>query len=737
MLFDAKLGEELWAEAAKTANYIKVRSPTGRESSTPWELFTGSKPDVSAMRVFGSKAYAHVPKQLRQKLDAVSEVGVLVGYEPQSKAYRVLLENGRMQISRDVIFDEYKPTAANTGVLAEAEEARNKVSTDLPLSIAVEPSSDSDAASESVDGGPTYSTDSREEEAAAEAEAEVESAAQSVAEVAAATPLITASSAPAPTQQRYPQRERKPPTEIYKAQAAKTAVLEEPQTYSQAIQAEDATEWRSAMDEEMASLLENGTWTLEQPPIGVRPIPVKWVYKIKKDAQGNIERYKARLVAKGFMQQEGINYTEVFAPVSKQSTLRTLLALVAADDLELHQLDIKTAFLNGDLEETIYMQQPEGYVEGGPNMACHLHKSLYGLKQAPRAWNSKLKQELESMGFTASEADPGLFVGRFKDGTVYILVYVDDLLVVSNSKSGIQHVISRLQDAFKVRDLGEATYFLGMNIERDRQARTLKLSQERLASDLVNSYGMKESKIKSTPLSTSIKLTKAIEENLLDKDTYTYSHLVGSLLYLATCTRPDISQTVGALARHMANPSTEHWAAAKGVLRYLAGTLKQGIRYKQSNIGVAGYCDADYASDMDTRRSTTGFVYILHGGAISWNSKLQPTVAVSTSEAEYMAAAQAVKEGLWLKTLLKDFGISAGPIKIKCDSQGAIKLLKNPVASLRTKHIDVLHHFARERVARKEVAFEYCSTEAMVADSLTKPLSVKKFQFCCSGMGLV
>ena len=301
MLFDAKLGEELWAEAAKTANYIKVRSPTGRESSTPWELFTGSKPDVSAMRVFGSKAYAHVPKQLRQKLDAVSEVGVLVGYEPQSKAYRVLLEDGRMQISRDVIFDEYKPTAANTGVLAEAEEARNKVSTDLPLSIAVEPSSDSDAASESVDGGPTYSTDSREEEAAAEAEAEVESAAQSVAEVAAATPLITASSAPAPTQQRYPQRERKPPTEIYKAQAAKTAVLEEPQTYSQAIQAEDATEWRSAMDEEMASLLENGTWTLEQPPIGVRPIPVKWVYKIKKDAQGNIERYKARLVAKGFM----------------------------------------------------------------------------------------------------------------------------------------------------------------------------------------------------------------------------------------------------------------------------------------------------------------------------------------------------------------------------------------------------------------------------------------------------
>lgn len=601
------------------------------------EKFTGNKPDVSNLRVFGATAYAQVPKQLRQKLDPVSEVGVFIGYEPQSKAYRLLLKTGKMKISRDVIFDESAPSAT-TEAHAEAEQASKMIPIDtLTGKPPSEEDQGSDAASDSVDGGPTYSTDSREEEAAVE----IESAAQT-----AAIPLATARSAPEPTQQRYPQRHRKPPTDIYKAQTAKALVLEEPQTYKQATQAKDATEWRSAMDEEMASLLENGTWTLEQPPTGVRPIPVKWVYKVKRDAHGNIERYKARLVAKGFMQEEGINYTEVFAPVSKQSTLRTLLALVAAQDLELHQLDIKTAFLNGDLEETIYMQQPEGYAEGSPSMACHLHKSLYGLRQAPRAWNMKLKQQLESMGFTASEADPGFFIGHFKDGTVYILVYVDDLLVVANSNSGIQSVISRLKDAFKVRDLGPATYFLGMNIERDRQARSLKLTQERLTTDLVDSYGMKEGKTRSTPLSTSIKLTKATESNLLDKDIYTYSHLVGSLLYLATCTRPDISQAVGALARHMANPSTEHWTTAKGVLRYLAGTQKKGIVFKQDKAAVAGYCDADYASDTDTRRSTTGFVFILHNGAVSWSSKLQPTVAVSTSEAEYMAAAQAVKEAL-------------------------------------------------------------------------------------------
>ena len=487
----------------------------------------------------------------------------------------------------------------------------------------------------------------------------------------------------------------------------------------------------------MASLQENCTWTLEEPPRGVRPIPVKWIYKVKRDALGNIERYKARLVAKGFMQPEGIDYNEVFAPVSKHTTLITLLAL--AEDMELHQLDIKTALLNGDLEETIYMQQPEGYAEGGPSMVCHLRKALYGLKQAPRAWNTRLKQELESMDFTASGADPGLFIGHFKSGTVYLLVYVDDILVAGKSAADIQHVKDRLTKVFKVRDLGEAKYFLGMSLDRDRQAKTLKMGQERLATELVSRYGMKESKTKSVPMSTSIKLEQAIEDNLLDREAFPYSELVGSLLYLSVCTRPDISQAVGVLARYMAKPSMEHWTAAKGVLRYIAGTLKHGICFGGSNITVEGYCDADYASDLQTRRSTAGFVYILGGGSISWGSKLQPTMAASTSEAEYMAAAHAVKEALWLRTLLCSFEIKVRAVKIYCVSQGAIKLLKHPIASIRSKlkHIDIIHHFARERVYRKEVTFEYISTEEMVADCLTKALPLGKFKLCISGMGVV
>ena len=410
---------------------------------------------------------------------------------------------------------------------------------------------------------------------------------------------------------------------------------------------------------------------------------------------------------------------------------------MAAENLELHQLDIKSAFLNGELEETIYMQQPEGYSEGGADMVCLLRKSLYGLKQAPRAWNTRLRKELQDTGFTASEPDPSLFTAQLKSGTVYILVYVDDILVAAKSQTDIQSIKDRLASAFKLTDLGEAKYFLGWSLTRDRQAGTLKATQERLARELVGRYGLHEGKTKSIPMSTSTKLEPASEDNMLDKESYKYSELVGSLLYLSVCTRPDISQAVGVLSRYMANPSTEHWIAAKGVLRYIAGTLQTGILYGGGNSTMEGYCDSDYASDISSRRSTTGFVYILNGGAVSWNSKLQKTVAASTSEAEYMASSHAVKEALWLKMLLKDLGITTGAMKIKCDSQGALNLLKNPIASVRSKHIDVMHHFARERVARKEVSFEYCSTEFMVADCLTKPLPTSKFRFCCSSMGVV
>jgi hypothetical protein len=457
------------------------------------------------------------------------------------------------------------------------------------------------------------------------------------------------------------------------------------------------------------------------------------VFKIKRDFAGNLERYKARLVAKGFRQREGIDYDEVFAPVSKYTTLRALLALAAVDDLEIHQLDIKTAFLNGELEEDVWIQQPPGYEQGSSSLACHLHKSLYGLKQAPRAWHAKLKEELEKLDFKTSAADPALFI-KTGANPVFLLTYVDDILVISADLSSVEDTKTSILAAFDARDLGAVTCFLGMDIHRDRANRTITLAQGRLTTDLLSKYDMDNCKPLSTPLSASTKLSKVGEP--LDTGQHGYAQLIGSLMYLSVCTRPDIAQAVGALARHMSAPTVAHWKAAKGVLRYIAGTATYGIKFGGTSLSLEAYCDADYAGDVDTRRSTTGYVFTMSGGAISWSSRLQPTVAASTTEAEYMAAAYAIKEGLWLRTLLNDLAMDMGTITINADNQSAIKLLKNPVFSMRSKHIDVIYHFARERVINKDIEFKYISTDKMVADSLTKPLAFTKFEFCRDAMGI-
>jgi hypothetical protein len=440
------------------------------------------------------------------------------------------------------------------------------------------------------------------------------------------------------------------------------AKIAEPATFREAVQGENAELWKTASDEEMASILQNDTWEVVQKPPGANVIDVKWVYKVKYSTSGQVQRFKARLVAKGYKQEEGIDYDEVFAPVSKYTSIRALLALVAAEDLDLELLDIKTAFLNGTLQEEVYINHPPGYPQGPPGTVLKLKKTLYGLKQAPRAWHQRLNEELNRIGFTASVADPGLYVYTKDSGsTAHIMVYVDDLLIASSDKKLIGHIKQQLMTAFDARDMGAATAYLGMKIERDRGSRTLKLSQTLMAEELVKKYNMQDSKGKTTPGSLNIKLT-AEEGDPLDTEKFPYSQLVGAMMYLAVCTRPDIAYIVGAAARFMAKPTTVHWQVAKSVLRYLSGTTHYGITFGRSTDGLVGYCDADFAGDLDTRRSTTGYVFTFGGAAVSWSSKRQQTVAASTTEAEYMAAAAAVKEALWLRNLFADFGYDISPV---------------------------------------------------------------------------
>ncbi len=379
MLTDAGLPGALWAEAVSTANYVRVRSPATHKTKTPHELFYGYKPDVSNLRVFGSTAYVFVPKIKRTKLESRSVRGVMVGYSDTVKGYRILLDNHYIEISRDVIFNEHVGAAVQ----------------DLPTQAPAAPALDI------ADGEVELEAES--EPAPAEAPADAEPPPQGE----------PAEAPPGPA--RYPTRNRRAPDQFWRgtqgrAHHACREPAAEPATYEEAMTCDHAAQWKEAMDEEMASLEANQTWVLEDLPVHASAIPVMWIYKLKTDAAGQVERYKARLVAKGFKQRDGIDFNEVFAPVSKYATLRALLAVAAEQDLEVRQLDIKTAFLNGELDEDLYVLQPPGYVTGPQSTVCHLRKALYGLRQAPRQWHICLKQALERCGFAAADADPGLFV---------------------------------------------------------------------------------------------------------------------------------------------------------------------------------------------------------------------------------------------------------------------------------------------------------------------------------------
>lgn len=711
LLVESKLDRSLWAEALHTVNYLRNRSPATGRTRTPFELLYGSVPDVSHLRVFGCTAYPHVPKIHRSKLDPVSVKGVFVGYEAASKAYRVYLPDlKKIVVSASVTFNE-----AVTAVVPDPDP--DEFQFDL-----------SDSDQEEFPPVPVPIP----------------------APVPAALPpgdhgIIPASAAAPPVQPpepRYPSRQRNAPGNWWEVPRSENAAvvtagvdISEPQSYAAALSGEHAEQWQKAMDEEMASLLSLQTWELSELPPGRKALPVKWVYKVKRDPNGNLERFKARLVVKGFKQRPGIDYGEVFAPVSKHTTFRTLMGFVALRDLELHHLDIKTAFLNGVLEEELWMEQPEGYKQGDGKLACRLLKSLYGLKQSPRCWHTRLKSELESYGFVQSVADPGLFILSLSDDTVFVLMYVDDLLVAAKLMHNVNTVKAKLRKSFDCRDLGEATQFLNIHITRDRKCGALKITQHLATSELVSKFGLDSAHARKVPLTPGTMLRS--EGEPLDTVKYPYAELVGSLLYLTVCTRPDLAQSVGVLSRYMSKPTMQHWQAAKGVLRYAAGTVNMGIVYRSDAADeLQSYCDSDYAGDLDSRRSTTGYVFILAGGAIAWNSKLQPTVAASTVEAEYMAASGATKEALWLRMLLNDFGLNISTIRIWCDNQGCLRVTDNPVLSVRSKHIDVMHHFVRDRVNRKEVKFDYCNTESMLADCFTKAVPAPKLLKCRIGCGL-
>jgi hypothetical protein len=420
-----------------------------------------------------------------------------------------------------------------------------------------------------------------------------------------------------------------------------------------------------------------------------------------------------------------------------------VLAVAAHEDLELRQFDIRTAFLNGELQEEVFIRQPAGAALGREGQVLRLHRALYGLRQAGRAWNQRLEAALRDKGFVQSDSDPSLWILYGERGAIMAMFYVDDGLVAARTSEEADGLVDLIGSMFKIRKLGEPVDFLGIRIVRDRAARTITIDQEDKAHQLAASVGVAGER-RGVPMSPDcFKELRAAApgEPMADRDAYRSA--VGSLLHLAQCTRPDIALAVGALASYVQAPSQAHWGALLDVARYVGYTAQRGISYGGTNNPVECWCDANFATCLDTRRSVTGYVVTMYGGAVSWGSKKQATTAASTQESEYQACGAATREALAVNKAQRELGLLSadfpvkGPITIRCDNEAALALLKDRKEGARVKHIDVIHHFARERVASGEIKFVYCRSVDNISDCFTKALPRKVFDVCLVGIGML
>jgi histone deacetylase 1/2 len=499
----------------------------------------------------------------------------------------------------------------------------------------------------------------------------------------------------------------------------------EPYTVEEAL---SDSHWKAAMQTEYDALIKNKTWHLVPPQKGINIIGCKWVYKIKRKADGSLDRYKARLVAKGFKQRYGLDYEDTFSPVVKAATIRTVLSIAVSRGWSLRQLDVQNAFLHGILEEEVYMQQPPGFVEKSKeNYICKLDKALYGLKQAPRAWYSRLSTKLIDLGFRPSRADTSLFIFNKGGIFMYILVYVDDIIVVSSTEQATTTLLKDLQKDFALKDLGDLHYFLGIEVNKVRNG--ILLIQHKYATDLLKKVGMTDCKAVSTPLSTSEKLSLHEGSLLGPEDATKYRSIVGVLQYL-TLTRPDIAFSVNKVCQFLHAPTTVHRAAVKRILRYIKQNTQLGLNIHRSmSTLVSAFSDADWAGNVDDRKSTGGFAVFIGSNLVSWSARKQATVSRSSTESEYKAMANATAEIMWVQTLLKELEVkNPHAAKLWCDNLGAKYLSANPVFHARTKHIEVDFHFVRERVTQKLLEIEFIPSGDQIADGFTKPLSVRLFE---------
>lgn len=724
LLFDADLPKSYWAEATNMAVYLINRSISAAHGKIPEEIFSGNRINLSNIKLFGTPVMVHIPAEKRQKWDKKSQKLIFVGFDNDTKGYRCIdRDTGKLTISRDVIFHE-DVKGGSINLMDNDDSVRDieDIHDDEPITVL-------DSSDDQLDD--TVFSDAHETGTGDDANDDTVDDDQSVMDANDTTYQPDERLPPTPTN-RITTRSRANGN-VRPFQLINFAFLVEPCTVTEAISGPHSADWKHAMDEEINSHQQNDTWTLVTLPHGRKAIKAKWVFKTKLNDAGEVMRYKARLVAKGCSQKFGIDYSETFSPVVRYNSIRFLIALAVQNDLKIHQMDAITAFLQGDLDEEIFMEQPEHYGDG-TNRVCRLNRSIYGLKQAGRQWNLKLDDALRKFGLKKSQLDPCIYYSG--DLSVLIAIYVDDFLLFFKNMKKLEEVKQYLCRTFKMKDLGAISSCIGMKIKQFNDA--IEIDQSSYAERILDRFGMADCKPVKTPSDTSNKLsiqTITPDDSLVGK--VPYQEAVGSLLYLAQSTRPDIAFAVNDVSRFNANHGSAQWMAVKRIFRYLRGTTNAKLRYTKSGEGLMAYCDADWASEIDNRRSCSGYIIKLSGASICWLSKRQPIVALSSTEAEYIALSSTACELIWLKQLADELNKNiAKSITIFCDNQSTIKLAASDAYRPRTKHIDIRFHHIRELVENNVIKIEFVSTTENAADSLTKAVTAEKTQYCSEAMGL-
>lgn len=695
----------LWDESVAHAVYIKNRVLTSaiKEPITPYERFFGDKPHIGHLYEFGSPCWMLDRSPDRSKLDKKSHECLFMGISGESKAYKVYDPVSKtIKKSRDVVFlNENKPA----------------ISSELP----------------SPPGLEGENAPHSEPEANSRAEAPPTPKIVEVPVAPAAAPP-----APVPEPRRSPRGVERldyaklndPPIEDANAvvdYALMGSDVSDPKSYREAMKRSDAPKWQAAMDAEMAQLDKLGTYTKVTLPRDRKAISCTWVYRQKRNAAGETLKYKARLVARGFSQRPGFDFDEdrLYALVVRLETLRILLVMAAMFDWEIDQVDVVGAYLNGTLKEEIYMTQPEGFNDDSDSV-WKLIKSLYGLKQSGQVWNSKIDQFLKSIGFTQLKSDPCVYY-IVRDGHILIVaLYVDDMASMTDSKPLKAWFLGQLRAEFDITELGEAQTIIGLDLLRDRKKGTLRIEQKRYIRSIIAKHAAPEGRTVSTPLDPDVKLSRIDEMGEELSHNREYQAAIGSLMYAALGSRPDIMFAVTALSQYSQKPRQAHWTAVKRVFKYLEGTADHGLTYaigSDPDLEVQGYSDADWGADERDSKSITGYCYLIGGGAVTWSAKKQPSVARSTQQAEYQAYSAAAREALFIRSLLTELGFAPkAATTIFVDNRGAIELGKEPKFHARAKHIRISYHEVRDYIKMGDITIRYVPSAENTADILTKAL---------------